>query len=54
MRSMWSPAGTLGFDDAVARSLIVVTGDAAFFSRFAPYLPETATVIGVEDPTSAS
>jgi hypothetical protein len=47
-------AGTLRFDDAVARSLIVVTGDAAFVARFAPYIPETAGVIGVEDPTSAS
>ena len=47
-------AGTLRFDDAVARSLIVVTGDAAFVSRCAPYIPETATVSEVEDPTSAS
>ena len=47
-------AGTLRLDDAVARSLIVVTGDAAFVARCAPYIPETATVSEVEDPTSAS
>jgi hypothetical protein len=48
-------AGTLLVDDAVARSLIVTAGDAAFVARLAPYLPETATVTeAVEDPRSAS
>ncbi|MDP9334919.1 MAG: hypothetical protein M3Q30_16640 [Actinomycetota bacterium] len=48
-------AGTVLLDDAVARSLIVTTGDAAFVARLAPYLPETATVTRVvEDPASAS
>ncbi len=48
-------AGTLLVDDAVARSLITTTGDAAFVTRLAPYLPETATVTRVvEDPASAS
>jgi hypothetical protein len=48
-------AGTLLVDDAVARSLIVTTGDVAFIARLAPYLRETATVTRVvEDPASAS
>ena len=48
-------AGTLLVDDAVARSMIVTTGDVAFLSPLAPHLPETATVTRVvEDPASAS
>jgi hypothetical protein len=47
-------AGTLLVDDAIPRSLIVTTGDAAFIARLAPYLPETATVNrGIADPSSA-
>jgi hypothetical protein len=39
-------AGTLRFDDAIARSVITTTGDASIVARLAPYLPETATITG--------
>jgi hypothetical protein len=48
-------AGTLPVDDAVARSLMATTGDAALLARLAAYIPETATVTAAaEDRASAS
>jgi hypothetical protein len=48
-------AGTLAVDDAVARAVIVTTGDAAFVGRLAPYIPEAPTLTPArEDPASAS
>jgi len=48
-------AGTLLVDDAVARSLMATTGDAALLARLAAYIPETATVTAAaEDRASAS
>jgi len=48
-------AGTLHVDDAVARSLMATTGDAALLARLAAYIPETATVTAAaEDRASAS
>lgn len=46
-------AGTAAVDDAVARALAEVTGDADFVARLAPYLPETSTS-GTGGPASAS
>jgi hypothetical protein len=52
-------AGTLLFDDALARSLIATTGDAALLARLAAYIPETVTApptltVAAEDRASAS
>ena len=48
-------AGTLRFDDAIARSVIATTGDPSLVARLAPYLPEAATITATgEGPATAS
>jgi hypothetical protein len=48
-------AGSVSIDDAIARALLTVDGDAALVATVAPYLPEGAPVTpAAEDPASAS